>query len=241
MIGISKGLCPSLPKTEAMEEAAAVRRAASEATLDVVPQSLRDTIEEYIADESAVPGVLTLLSAHTVAPDDRGAFDEKSAGVQLIYDGLRLTRELAHHNPWLDDTASLPPGNTPTYSEPDKAVLAADVLVARGFYVLARTGIADEAVAVVRDFGRDQTDREIATAEQATELDSNLEEDILKLAVLTGVNAAGGHVPDATRIARELAPDTPRFGSADSFFADGCRDRLASLTIQRPQPVNRND
>ena len=88
-----------------MEEAAAVRRAASEATADVVPAELRETIEDHVADGSAVPGALTLLSARAVSGEDPEAFVEQAAGVQLIYDGLRLTRAVARSNPWREPDA----------------------------------------------------------------------------------------------------------------------------------------
>ena len=112
-----------------MEEAAAVRRAASEATADVVPEALRETIDDHVADGSVVPGVLTLLSARVVTGEDPDGLTEQAAGVQLIYDGLRLTRHIAQSNPWAEA------GVAAEWSreEADMAVLAADVLVSRGF------------------------------------------------------------------------------------------------------------
>ncbi|ELZ07668.1 DUF7114 family protein [Natrialba aegyptia] len=118
-----------------------------------------------------------------------------AAGVQLIYEGLRLTRELAHEDSWCGDNAH---ANQPTpasqsqlqsqsqsqsqpehhpqsqaqsqsdpHSQPqsqsqytdDLTILAADILVARGFSLLARTDAADKAVHTVQAFGRDQTRR----------------------------------------------------------------------------------
>ncbi|WP_231753996.1 hypothetical protein [Natronomonas sp. CBA1123] len=135
-----------------MEEAAAVRRAASESVADVAPEELRRTIDEYVADGSVVPGVLTLLSARAVTDEHPEDLVEQAAGVQLIYDGLRLTRDLAQDDPW----------NGGDRDAANMAILAADVLVARGFYLLARTDAAEDAVGVVRAFGRDQTVRESA-------------------------------------------------------------------------------
>jgi hypothetical protein len=223
-----------------MEEAVAVRRAASEATSDVVPEELRETIDEYVADGSAVPGVLTLLSARTVAGEDPDGLTHQAAGVQLIYDGLRLTRELAQKNPWQpDDPGRMENGGD--RDDPDMAILAADVLVSRGFYLLARTDAAEEAVGVVRAFGRDQTDREGAAAERAAGLDRNLEVDVLELAMTTGVAAVGGDTDDAACLAADFAPDGARFAPADVFFDDARRNRLASLTIDSGRPLNRND
>lgn len=229
-----------------MEEAAAVRRAASEATADVVPRELRETIDDYVATGSVVPGVLTLLSARTVAGTDPEDLAEQAAGVQLIYDGLRLTRDLAQTNPWLETTETDTDGDgdgrwVEDRHEADMAILAADVLVSRGFYLLARTDAAEDAVAVVRAFGRAQTERETAPPARATELDGTLETDVLELAVTTGVTAVGGTPDDAAVLAADFTPDGPRFASAEAFFDDGLRDRLASLSVDGGRPLNRND
>jgi hypothetical protein len=223
-----------------MEEAAAVRRAASEATADVVPDALRETIDEYVEDGSVVPGVLTLLSARGVSGNAPNDLAEQAAGVQLIYDGLRLTRDLAQENPWsglgADDIA-----DTAGADVADMEILAADVLVSRGFYLLARTDAAEDAVEVVRAFGRDQTDREDATPDRAADLDGNLETDVLELAVTTGVTAAGGRTDDATGIATEFSPSDSRFDPAEAFFSDGRRNRVVSLSTDSGRPLNRND
>lgn len=167
-----------------MEEAAAVRRVAIASVDDVEPVRLREDLRTVIDDGSMVPGVLTVLTARAGGKDaDADADDipegvaERAAGVQLIYDGLRLTRHLAHEEPWRDGDREAA----------DMEVLAADVLVARGFYLLARTEAAGDAVEVVRSFGRDQTDRR---TEDAPELDANLEADVLELAVVAGAATA---------------------------------------------------
>jgi len=225
-----------------MEEAAAVRRAASEATADVVPAELRETIEDHVADGSAVPGALTLLSARAVSGEDPEAPVEQAAGVQLIYDGLRLTRAVARSNPWREPDAVAADGNgAPAGEDADMAILAADVLVSRGFYLLARTAAAEEAVGVVRAFGRDQTDREAATTDRAADLDRRLEGDILELAVTTGVTAAGGRGDVAPGLADELAPEGPRFDAVEQFFDDARRDRVSRLAADGGRPLNRND
>ena len=131
-----------------------------------------------------------------------GGIVTQAAGVQLIYEGLRLTRSLAHDEPWtaIDEESA---------DESDLAILAADILVARGFYLLARTDAAGKAVRTVQAFGRDQTRRDEVAAEASTSaasgdgtgdedtgldptaIDANLERDILELAVLTGAAAVG--------------------------------------------------
>ncbi|ELY98915.1 DUF7114 family protein [Natrialba asiatica] len=202
-----------------------------------------------------------------------------AAGVQLIYEGLRLTRGLAHEDSWCGDSAhanqpksqsqpqpqpqsahqvqSQPENQTqsqsrlehhpqsqsqsqsdlqsqpqsrsqsPSQYTDDLTILAADILVARGFSLLARTDAADKAVHTVQAFGRDQTRRtELTNTPPATStastqpstatnpttettsskpttsanapkttlsphsIDTNLERDILELAIRTGAATA---------------------------------------------------
>ncbi|MFC7214309.1 hypothetical protein ACFQO4_09495 [Saliphagus sp. GCM10025334] len=120
-----------------------------------------------------------------------------AAGVQLIYEGLRLTRALAHNEPWAETT-----GDSPA----DLEILAADILVARGFYLLARTDAADTAVRTVRRFGRDQTARADADETDAAALDANLEQDVLELAIRTGATAADADpAPELLAVATDVA------------------------------------
>ena len=216
-----------------MDRADSCRRAASEAVADVEPPALHDRIETTLTEASMVPGVLTLESAATTAADGRAVGESEregktatdretarghtqrhsrngsgdtdgiatqAAGVQLIYEGLRLTRSLAHDEPW-----AAAEGNSADDSDLD--ILAADILVARGFYLLARTDAAGKAVRTVQKFGRDQTRRDAAAERssgpaaadgesttddaEATAIDANLERDILELAVRTGAAAVG--------------------------------------------------
>jgi len=99
--------------------------------------------------------VLVLVTARAVDPTvDPDTVVDRAAGVQLIYEGLRLTRSVAHEEPWV--TAATQESDI----DADMDVLTADVLVARGFALLACTDAAAAAVEVVRAFGRDQTLRE---------------------------------------------------------------------------------
>lgn len=204
-----------------MEEAAAVRRAALDAVQDVSPPALATRIESIIAEGSFVPGVCTLMSARAVGGERTDGVVEYAAGVQLVYDGLSLTRSLAHDEPWARDP--------PSDRDADLDILAADVLVARGFYMLARTEAADAAVEVIRTFGRDQTRRE--RAEDPVAVDHQLEADVLALAVVTGTTAAGGSVPDGhVEFAGDLAARADGgFPAPERLFDDGVADRLARL------------
>ncbi|WP_324755971.1 DUF7114 family protein [Haloarcula sp. GH36] len=164
-----------------MEEVAAVRRAAVAAVDDIEPGQLRDRITSRLDDAAFAPGVLTLASAdaardRTAEPGD--GLTDRAAGVQLIYEGLSLTRTLAHDDPW--EHGDRDAG--------DLDILIADILVSRGFYLLARTEAADDAVQVVRSFGSDQT---VLRSTGDEGLDANLETDVLELAAVAGVTAAG--------------------------------------------------
>ena len=179
-----------------MDQAASCRRAARDAVSDVEPLRLHDVITDTLDGASMTPGVLTLESAAAIDPGvDRSRIVHHAAGVQLIYEGLRLTRTLAHEEPWTHGNGD---GNG------DLEILAADILVARGFYLLARTDAAGKAVRTVQAFGRDQTLREQPGADPER-LDSNLERDVLELAVLTGAAAVGSTpTPELVAIANEV-------------------------------------
>jgi hypothetical protein len=199
-----------------MDDAVRVRDAAEDALVDIDPQRLRDTLLGRLADAEMTPGVLTVRSARALAPDTEGVgVPERAAGVQLIYEGLRLTRSLSHDPPWEQmggDTTEVGGDTTEDGADSgeidaDVEVLAADVFVARGFYILARTEAARDAVEVVQRFGRDQTLRR--SAPDPTNLDRNLEADVFELAVTAGTSAVGGVAPDRLRsYAADLTADS---------------------------------
>lgn len=199
-----------------MEEVPAVRRAARDAVGDIEPDRLRTDILARIEDTSAAPGVLTLLSAD--GDGDADGLQELAAGVQLVYEGLQLTRTLAHEEPW----------RTGDGREADFEMLVADVLVSRGFFLLARTKAADPAVDMVRAFGRDQSRR--LAGEDPVAPPYALEVDALELAVLTGQAAAGKALPDARGFARELVEaHDGRLPPASAILADRSRNRLGAV------------
>lgn len=189
-----------------MDNAVRARRAARDALADIEPERLGELLGERLDDASMTPSVLTLLSATALDGSvDVDSVVRRGAGVQLIYEGLRLTRTLAHDEPWTDGDDDA--------ERADLAILAADVLVSRGFYILARTETADRAVEVVRSFGRNQTLRRDADADRAA-LDRNLEADVFALAVAAGTTAAGVDPGDdllvyAADLAGEFDGDLP--------------------------------
>ncbi len=157
-----------------------------------------------------VPGVLALTSATAVEDDATGGattgtpdsddvgggtagagrgpvgVEERAAGVQLIYEGLRLTRALADDPPWERD---------PPHTDSNIDILAADVMVARGFSLLARTEAADKAVETVQSFGRDETDGQ----QGRPAAPHALETDVFELAVVAGTTAFGADPSEALR------------------------------------------
>lgn len=202
-----------------MDEAGATKTAALDSIGDVEPAGLADRIEQWLDDGSMVPGTLTIYCARTQAEQSvrlsNGDLDEtladRAAGVQLIYEGLRLTRQLAHDEPW----------ETGSGADADLDILVADVLVARGFRLLARTNAAEKAVETVRAFGRDQTVQHESADDS---LNANLEGDVLELAVIAGSGFGSAETPTGisefvTEHRGQLVTPTPGFPPAEQFFA----------------------
>jgi len=177
------------------------------------------------------------------------AVAERGAGVQLIYAGLRLTRSLAQDPPWeharsLTDGAGRPadagdavdaaghpedvaaPDAETDLTEADMSILVADILVARGFYLLARTEAAGDAVATVQSFGRDQTTRR-TTGDDS--LDGNLEADVFELGAVAGVTAVGVSASAGLREhVAGLARSEESLPLAETLVTDGAVRDLAA-------------
>ncbi|KAB7514624.1 hypothetical protein DM867_05765 [Halosegnis rubeus] len=212
-----------------MEEIAAVRDGAVSTVGDVVPETFHDDIVAFLDEGSFVPGVLTLLAADSVGRDTPDVLD-RAVGVELIYDGLRLTRRLAADPPWTDT-------DDPTQANID--ILAADVLVARGFYLLAETEAATDAVAVVQSFGHDQT-----VSHKTGVQNNELEVDILELALVAGASTGGGMPLETDALARKFAEhydDTGGFPDPGILFDTAARERIEAVTGGSGRPLNRND
>ncbi|WP_266078852.1 DUF7114 family protein [Haladaptatus caseinilyticus] len=203
-----------------MEEAVRARGAAREAIGDITPARLRDYIDELLESSGIVPGVLTLLSVRAVGGDaGTSAVERRAAGVQLIYEGLQLTRRLAYDEPWNAE---------PPHTESNIAVLAADVMVSRGFSLLARTEAAGTAVQTVKAFGRNQTEGTTSNA---------LETDVFELAIVAGTTATGRDRPAGTRrYAEQLAGAADEHESTTNL-PDDTEEGLVKLSRRRPNHV----
>jgi hypothetical protein len=197
-----------------MDEAAAVRRAARATVEDIEPARLRDDLLTFIDNVSMAPGVLTLLTSQACTGSSDG-LEQHAAGVQLIYNGLQLTRRLAREEPWENGE----------HASADVHVLAADVLVARGFYLLARTEVATTAVDVVRAFGRAQTNQ--------CERDAQLERDVLELALTTGATPTDGDCADLCAIADDLASVCEDgFPDPETLFSEPITKQLTRSVVE---------
>lgn len=180
-----------------MDDSAEVREAAREALGDIEPERLRAELLDRIDDAWLVPGTLTVLAARKAGTSGLSSgLRSRAVGVQLIYEGLSLTRQLVHEEPWTADGS--PDGPTGDAESADLAVLVADVWVARGAYLLARTEAADRAVEIIQAFGRDQTGR------QRGNPGHHLESDVFDLAAVAGSTAVH---PEPSAGLREWAAD----------------------------------
>jgi hypothetical protein len=188
-----------------MDEAARARRAARDTVDDVEPAALRELIDELLQSRSMSPGALVFRFALMTNEEiETATMREQAAGVQLIYDGLRLTRELAREEPWIDQNRR---------DEADLSILAADVMVSRGFHLLARTAAAGKAVETVQSFGCDQTHRR-EEHDDGQAIDARLELDTLELAAIAGTTITAGepnqeYIEMATDVARTVSVPLP--------------------------------
>jgi hypothetical protein len=205
-----------------MEQVVQARSAVREAISDITPDQLRRTMTAHIQTASMIPGVLALLSAAVVSgeTEDRNV-SNRAAGVQLIYDGLRLTRALVDDEPWAEAAGDV---------EDDLDILAADVLVARGFHLLSHTEAADTAVETVREFGAEQTERRSGASTART-----LEENVFELAVIAGATATGRETPLSLRqyvVGLARSHGDPPLPPAPEGLPDGIEEAMARVGRQ---------
>lgn len=203
-----------------MDEITHVNEALQESLADIEPDSFRERLGDVLDAVSLTPGVLTVRTARAIDPGvEAEVAAMRGAGVQLSYEGLRLTRSLIRAEPWAEDGAD---------TSHDIDLLAAEVLVARGFYHLSDTGVATDAVEIVRRFGRNQTHERRA---DGPEIDRSLEVDVIDLAVRAGADLATGTVPPVldsygADLARELEAE-PLPEPEDAL--PGVEERIATL------------
>jgi hypothetical protein len=145
----------------------------------VEPPQLKELILNRIDQKPSVFGLITTIIANeSVESSDElnQSIDEKAAGVQLIYEGLKLTQELVRNKGWKHEENKL---------QADLELLAADVMVSRGFNLLSHTLAAKKAVETIRSFG--QAESILSNGLEKNSLsEGNLEKDMFELSIITG-------------------------------------------------------
>lgn len=181
-----------------MEPGPAVRGAVCQLSRDVEPVRLGTALEARLETASMVPGAVTMITAERLGGTDAGetAID-RAIGVQLCYEGMRLTRSLIREEERFK--AADPTGD---YLD----LVAAEVLVSRGFVELADTPVADDAIEIVHRFSRHQSES------QGDDRDAALEHDVISLAVAAGATVVLNAVPadvdaQGQRLADKVARD----------------------------------
>tara|TARA_A100001037_G_scaffold65809_2_gene58024 strand:- start:14482 stop:15126 length:645 start_codon:yes stop_codon:yes gene_type:complete len=170
-----------------MDAVSRVRAASCRAVDEVEPTGLREIITGQIESDSSTFGLATIVVSEEVRHTDEESIivDSKAAGVQLIYEGLRLTQDLVRENRWKNNEQKL---------ITDMDLLAADVMVARGFYLLSHTKAAPKAVETIRAFGiteAEWSDTPIGTPTRRM----NLERNIFELAIIAGFGSSSSEMP----------------------------------------------
>lgn len=183
---------------------------------DIGPPPFRNRIDQRLGDSMMAAGLLTGLTAQALDRNAQPAeLERRAVGVQLIYEGLNITRALVRSPPWQDGRKSAA----------DLKVLIAEVLIARGFSLLARTEASSVAIDVIRAFARDETIRRTRHGDSDYP-DRTLEAAVFELAIVAGITATGATRPPGTRaFAVELAEsmddlDTDAFRFAESVVED---------------------
>lgn len=215
-----------------MDETAHARAAFRDGIGDITPDALRSRLDRILEAASMTPSTLTILTATVLDESLEGdVAARRGAGIQMSYEGLRLSRELIHTDPWTDGDRS----------NGDMNAIAAEVLVARGFEYLAHTVVAGDVVEAVQRFGRDQTHREEPGADR-TALDRGLEADFIRIAVKAGADIALGTVTDEIEsLADELAMElgTKPLPEADTALT-GLEDRITTA-VASPETTPQRD
>lgn len=185
-----------------MEAAREVRHAARNSLGAIEPTGLARMLDDILVDASMVPGVVTVLTAERLGgPEKREAALDRAVGVQLSYEGLRLTRELIRDEERYD---------VPDPTEGYLALVAGEVLVSRGFGELADTAVSNQAIEIVQRFSKNQT-HEYYGPPEAGPHGRSLERDVVALGVAAGATTVRETVPGyLTEYGEQLATEVDR-------------------------------
>lgn len=201
-----------------MTEVTAVMETLERSLAEVEPPAFRQRLQEVLGDVTLTPAILTVRTARALEPAlDVEACAPRGVGVQLTYEGLALTRSILRGEPWEATDRS------GYYLD----LVAAALLVSRGYRYLAEAGVAEDAVEVARRFGRHQTYLQNGNADMTY----SLEADFVSLAVNTGADIALGTIPPSLTaygesLGREIG--TEPFSAPDDALV-GVEERVATL------------
>lgn len=191
---------------------------------DITPLPFRDRIDRLLRESIMMPGQLTRVAARVTDRDaDPEEIDRRVVGVQLIYEGLRLTRTLARSPPWEEKPES----------DADLEILIAEVLVARGFSLLARTEAVAKAVEVVRTFGRNEMDRHVGRPDYGLP-NRTLETNVFELSIVAGVTAGSGDRPTGIRGFATMLSESMdgKHNDGDTRFSESVVEELTELVSE---------
>ena len=162
---------------------------------DVEPPAFRQRLHTALADITLTPAVITVRTARALEPSiDLETCARRATGVQLTYEGLRLTRSILREERW-DSSA------THSYY---LDLLAAAVILSRGYYYIADTGVAKQSVEAARRFGRHQMYVQTGDPDATY----SLEADFVAIAVNAGADLVVQTVPPSiTAYGENLAHD----------------------------------
>ncbi|AGN01079.1 hypothetical protein L593_05650 [Salinarchaeum sp. Harcht-Bsk1] len=225
-----------------MEEAPRVREALRESLREIDPDPFRARLERTLEGRPLTPGILTVRTASAIdGAVASEAAAQRAAGVQLIYEGLRLTRRLVETEPW-------PPAGE---GDPDVDVVAAEVLVASGLNQLAHTGVRDRVVEIIRRFGRthsrdadgqphegDASDLDAGDSPLDVDDEPSLEADVVVLAIAAGADLAAQTVPPGLiEYARELAAEIDADPLPDGEPIDDVAETVERIVAAAESPA----
>ena len=213
-----------------MDAASDVRQSALETLAEIEPVDLATRLQDIVNEASMLPGVITLMTADAIGgPSAVSRARRRAVGVQLCYEGLRLTRDMIRQE---DRYASDDP------TESYMSLIAGEVMVARGFSELAETAVAKQAIEIVQRFSRNQT--HVYNGKDG-DLRS-LEYDVVVLAVSAGATVIQDVMPpglavQAERLAADLdrEPLPPALGETERIRAG------VTTAVSGEDPVVLND